>query len=88
MYKETTEKNEVLDTVILEDIEDPTQEQNKIDKELDKCKFKSFGKVTFRPERTNFKVTQNLMMKKQSLIQSKKHMKNDKLIKIYAEILK
>ena len=47
-YKELTECNGKLDAIAEETIEDATSAMKNVSKELDKCKFQAFGKVSVK----------------------------------------
>ena len=47
MYKELTEENKDLDKLADEDISNPTSFNTKLERIMNKLKFRSFGKVTF-----------------------------------------
>ena len=83
-YKTYTYDNKVLRSVKKEFINNVTDEYKKIEKEMDKCKYKAFGKVLYRPERNELKETSKLMKKKETIL----GLKNVNNKKIQQEVLK
>ena len=63
-FKELTEDNDVLKKTIENEETNPTKLMNVIEKELNKVKFKSFGKVTVRNELKTTKEIKKLQNKK------------------------
>ena len=72
VFRNLTENNKVLKSVNFNEIKEPTNECRKIENEIEKCKFKSFGKVTYRPERNRTINTDRLIEEKSDILKCKK----------------
>ena len=67
VYKMLTEKNEKLENAAVNNME-PTEAMKVIDAELNKAKFKAFGKVKIRNKPKGNKELENLQKKKNDII--------------------
>ena len=70
-YKEVTENNPVFKSLNDNVNNDPTEEYKKIASEREKCKHKSFGKVTYRPEKNDLKETASLIEEEKFILEKK-----------------
>ena len=70
-YKEVTGNNNTLKAINDNNSEDPTEYYTKLENEREKCKYQSFGKVTFKPDRTLLKETSDLIERKKQIIENR-----------------
>ena len=70
-YREATEDNPKLEEIGNEPIDDATKAMKKINKELDKCKFLAFGKVTVKTTPVVNKEVDELFKKKSVILNQK-----------------
>ena len=64
-----TENNPIFKSINYNVNNDPTEEYKKIASEREKCKHKSFGKVTYRPKNNDLKETADLIEEKKILLE-------------------
>ena len=84
MYKQLTTDNNNLEAIISDSERDTTKIMKKIDNEIEKVKFRSFGKVTFSNTTKSFSTLKKLEIKKVNM--HGKENKQDELKLINDEI--
>ena len=70
-HHKDTDKNKVLQKMSVEEIFDPTDYHDRLEKQREKSKYKSFNKVSFKPNKKQTIELNNLMNEKKSIIQAK-----------------
>ena len=81
IYKEITNDDSKLATIGQEVIEDATRAMKKVDKELEKCKFQAFGKVSVRKTPLVDKHIDSLFQKKSKLLENEESTERDSKVK-------
>ena len=77
VYKEITDEDSKLAAIGLDVIDDATKAMKKVNKELDKCKFQAFGKVSVRQSPIVHKDINSLFKKKSKLLEKEDSTERD-----------
>ena len=67
-FNEITEKNKQFSTLSKERYLNPTDMYDKLERELNSCKYKAFGKITYRPQLPENKQLQKLINEKKRVL--------------------
>ena len=81
VFKKITDDDSKLAAIGHDVIEDATKAMKKVNKELDKCKFQAFGKVSVKQSPVVDKETDSLFKKKSQLLEKEESAERDSKVK-------